>query len=76
MKEEMKNTQIIEIPEGTFEGNCSDCVYADWNDTDRYGRVYCLVLTADIIIRAIETVVFDLNKKLMLHSGAVKPHNN
>ena len=72
MKEEMKNTQIIEIPEGTFEGNCSDCVYADWNDTDRYGRV----LTADIIIRAIETVVFIINKKLMLHSGAVKPHNN
>ena len=41
MKEEMKSTQTIEIPEGTFEGNCSDCVYADWNDTDRYGRVYC-----------------------------------
>ena len=31
MKEEMKSTQVIEIPEGTFEGNCSDCVYADWN---------------------------------------------
>lgn len=29
MKEEMKNIQLIEIPEGTFEGNCSDCVYAD-----------------------------------------------
>ena len=41
MKEEMKNIQLIEIPEGTFEGNCSDCVYADWNDTDCYGRVYC-----------------------------------
>lgn len=41
MKEEMKRTQVVEIPEGTFEGNCSDCVYADWNDTDRYGRVYC-----------------------------------
>lgn len=45
MKEEMKSTSTqtitIEIPEGTFEGNCSDCVYADWNDTDRYGRVYC-----------------------------------
>jgi len=35
-----------------------------------------VVLTADIIIRAIETVVFIINKKLMLHSGAVKPHNN
>ena len=34
MKEEMKRTQVV-------EGNCSDCVYADWNDTDRYGRVYC-----------------------------------
>ena len=66
MKEEMKNTQIIEIPEGTFEGNCSDCVYADWNDTDRYGRVYCRGSYGGYII----------NKKLMLHSGAVKPHNN
>lgn len=35
-----------------------------------------VVLTADIIIRAIETVVFIINKKRMLHSGAVKPHNN
>ncbi len=69
MKEEMKNTQIIEIPEGTFEGNCSDCVYADWNDTDRYGRVYCRGSYGGIIIRAIETVVFIINKKLMLHSG-------
>lgn len=43
MREEKQNIQIIQIPEGTFEGNCRDCVYADWNDTDRYGRVYCRV---------------------------------
>lgn len=38
MKEEMQNIQILE---GTFEGNCKDYDYADWNDTDRYGRGYC-----------------------------------
>lgn len=31
----------IRIPEGCFEGNCYDCRYADWNDKDKYGRVYC-----------------------------------
>ena len=31
----------VEIPEGCFEGNCSDCRYADWRDRDSYGRVYC-----------------------------------
>ena len=31
----------IKIPEGCFEGNCNDCVYANWRDTDDYGRVYC-----------------------------------
>ena len=35
-----------------------------------------VVLTADIIIRAIEMVVSIINKKMMLHSGVVKPHNN
>ena len=32
---------IIEIPEGSFEGNCYDCRYADWNNKDQYGRVHC-----------------------------------
>ncbi len=35
-----KTTQI-RIPNGTFEGNCRDCVYANWHDKDSYGRVYC-----------------------------------
>ncbi len=76
MKEEMKNTQIIEIPEGTFEGNCSDCVYADWNDTDRYGRVYCRGSYGGYNNPSDRNGCFIINKKLMLHSGAVKPHNN
>lgn len=40
----MKDTERmkeIKIPQGCFHGNCSDCVYADWNDKDQYGRVYC-----------------------------------
>lgn len=32
----------IEIPAGVFEGNCSDCIYADRNDIDSYGRIRCL----------------------------------
>lgn len=32
----------IEIPKGTFRGNCVDCRHADWRDTDSYGRVYCV----------------------------------
>lgn len=31
----------IKLPEGTFCGNCRDCRYANWNDTDSSGRVYC-----------------------------------
>ncbi len=31
----------IRLPEGTFCGNCRDCRYADWSNTDSYGRVYC-----------------------------------
>lgn len=31
----------IIIPNGEFDGNCSDCVYADWSDVDKYGRVHC-----------------------------------
>ena len=38
---EEKNIKIIELPEGCFKGNCSDCVYANWNDKDSSGRVYC-----------------------------------
>lgn len=30
----------IRIPQGCFEGNCSDCRYANWNDT-RDGKPYC-----------------------------------
>lgn len=38
-----KNMSIkIEIPAGVFEGNCSDCIYADRNDIDSYGRIRCL----------------------------------
>lgn len=33
--------ETIRIPEGMFEGNCSDCRYANWYDKDRYGRVRC-----------------------------------
>ena len=73
MKEEMKSTQTIEIPEGTFEGNCSMRIGMTRIATVEYIAV---VLTADIIIRAIEMVVSIINKKMMLHSGVVKPHNN
>jgi len=32
----------IEIPSGTFcGGNCSDCLYANFYDTDSRGRVRC-----------------------------------
>ncbi len=37
----MKNIKKIILPEGKFEGNCSDCVYANWYDKDSYGRVKC-----------------------------------
>lgn len=30
----------IRIPAGCFEGNCSDCRYANWNDT-KDGKPYC-----------------------------------
>lgn len=35
------NSKKIELPLGCFEGNCSDCVYANWYDKDSYGRVHC-----------------------------------
>lgn len=39
----MRNTKDVQIriPEGCFEGNCSDCLYANWRDQDSYGRVKC-----------------------------------
>ena len=33
----------IRLPEGTFCGNCRDCRYADWSNTDSYG---CLLYTS------------------------------
>lgn len=43
MKEgEVVNNKLeIKLPEGSFFGNCSDCIYANWRDVDQYGRVYC-----------------------------------
>ena len=38
--EPAKTTFAIETPEGCFEGNCSDCVHANYRDKDSYGRVY------------------------------------
>ena len=37
----MKKAIKIELPKGCFEGNCSDCVYANWYDKDNYGQVKC-----------------------------------
>ena len=39
----MKNKKEVEIkiPVGCFEGNCSDCIYANFRDRDEYGRVRC-----------------------------------
>lgn len=36
-----ENKIIIRLPKGKFEGNCSDCIYANWRNKDNYGRVYC-----------------------------------
>ncbi len=36
----MESEKII-LPKGCFEGNCSDCLYANWHDKDSYGRVHC-----------------------------------
>ena len=33
----------IEIPAGVFEGNCSDCIYADRNDIDSFLKI-CIKL--------------------------------
>ena len=37
----MKELVKVVLPEGCFMGNCSSCVYANWHDKDKYGRVYC-----------------------------------
>lgn len=39
MKKETRG--VIMIPQGHFEGNCSDCMYANFRDRDDYGRVKC-----------------------------------
>ncbi len=39
--ETKKEFQEIILPVGCFEGNCSDCLYANFYDTDNYGRVKC-----------------------------------
>ena len=33
--------EVVAIPQGCFEGNCSDCIYANFRDRDNYGRVKC-----------------------------------
>lgn len=38
--QEQKKVQIL-IPEGCFEGDCSDCIYANFRDRDNRGRVRC-----------------------------------
>jgi len=40
----MENSKVeeIKLPEGCFFGNCVDCRQADWSDTDKNGRVYCV----------------------------------
>lgn len=32
---------VIKIPAGCFEGNCSDCRFADWSDV-KDGKPYCV----------------------------------
>lgn len=76
MKEEMKSTQTIEIPEELLKATV--LIVSMQTGMIRIATVeyIAVVLTADIIIRAIEMVVSIINKKMMLHSGVVKPHNN
>lgn len=35
------HTAEITIPKGCFEGNCTDCLYANFFDRDNYGRIKC-----------------------------------
>lgn len=37
----MKKIERIEIPVGCFEGNCADCIYANFKDKDKFQRVRC-----------------------------------
>lgn len=37
----MEKNTMIKLPEGRFENNCSDCLYANFYDRDSYGRVKC-----------------------------------
>lgn len=37
----MREKKKIQLPKGKFEGNCTDCIYANWRKKDNYGRVYC-----------------------------------
>lgn len=76
MKDEKQNIQIIQIPEGTFEGNCRDCVYAGWNDTDRYGRVYCRGSYGGYNKPEDRNGCFHYKYNERLHQGVIKPHNN
>lgn len=36
-----KEIEKVRIPKGCFNGNCSDCIYADPYDRDSYGRIKC-----------------------------------
>lgn len=40
---EKTEINIINLPEGSFgiDHNCATCRYADYSDTDSYGRVHC-----------------------------------
>lgn len=61
--EPAKKTFAIEIPEGCFEGNCSDCVYANYRDKDSYGRVYCEAQGMDTITRTTATAASSTGTK-------------
>lgn len=37
----IENAMAVTLPEGSFYGNCSDCIYADRGDW-RGDEVYCL----------------------------------
>lgn len=41
--------QKIELPGGTFFGNCFNCQYADWNRCDENGRVLCTVKQGEYV---------------------------
>ena len=52
-------TKEIKITNGAFcSGNCSDCLYANFRDTDSYGRVRCNGGYGGYNILRTETVAF------------------